>query len=525
MWDRLVRAASGACRGLVRGVSRFSRAISRHERLVIALALAAVGLVLAAFLAIHVVLSGDHLRRWVNGDPESLFLDYESASSLIPGIVQVRGLTIRGSDPNVLWSFRMERATISVSLVELFRKRFHATRVRASGLVFRLRERAQRDPDPAHQARLPSIPGFHDSLASESARSKPGTGPAPAKPQKGFWTVFVEDLVADPTPEIWIDLYRFRGHARVTGSFSIHPDQQDWVGPAAVRFLSGDLTLGPEQPLMTGVSGETTCTIRPFDPDRVRGSHVWALISGNFRMQGRLTDLGFVNHFLRHSKEPRLSGGVGAARLNVTFDHGIGRGDAPFEAREVSARYGKGTLSGRAAGKLAITRWEMEKDVMDLSGSRIDLAEIRTSATAHDARDWWGHFQIPSGRLQDGLHARAEIDARDARPLYTLFRANLPGWAQGILRLDGIHATARVHLGSDVVEVRELEARGGQFHIAGEYEERKSSERGAFLVESGLLALGLEIDPAASHLHLLGARKWFEQERTRWQRLAEASSP
>src|ERR1700694_158818 len=111
MWDRLVQAASRARRGLVRGVSRFSRAISRHERLVIALALAAVGLVLAAFLAIHVVLSGDHLRRWVNGDPESLFLDYDSASSLVPGTIQVRGLTIRGSDENVHWFFRMEKAT------------------------------------------------------------------------------------------------------------------------------------------------------------------------------------------------------------------------------------------------------------------------------------------------------------------------------------------------------------------------------------------------------------------------------
>jgi hypothetical protein len=523
MTKRLPRAVSRMRQGLVRSVRRLSGAISRHERLVLLLALAAVGLVLAAFLAIHVVLSGGHLRRWVNGDPESLFLDYESASSLVPGTIQIRGLTIRGSDQNVHWFFRMEKATINVSLADLFRRRFHATRVRASGLVFRLRQRAEKEPSPAHQARLPPIPGVAESPQTKSTPSK--TEPAPPDPHEKFWTVFVEDIVADPTPEIWIELYRFRGHARVSGSFSIHPNQEDWVGPAGVRFLSGDLTLGPEQPLMTGVSGETTCTSRPFNPELVRGSHVWPFISGNFRMQGRLTDLDFVNHFLRNSKEPRLSGGVGAARLNVSFDHGIGRGDFRLEARGISARYGKGTLSGNVEGKLAITRWEMERDVMDLSGTRIDLAEIRTSATAHDERDWWGHFVIPSGRLQNGLRARAEIDARDARPLYTLFRANLPGWAQGILKLDGIRATARVQLGSDVLEVRQLEAQGGSFHIAGEYEERKSRERGAFLVETGALALGLEIDPAASHLHLLGARKWFEESRARWAGPAAPASP
>jgi hypothetical protein len=523
MWDRLVRAGKGARRRCVRAASRFSDAASRHERLILLLALTAIGLVFAAFLAIHLVLSGGHLRRWVNGDPESLYLDYESASSLVPGIIQMRGLTIRGSDSNVHWFFRMERATISVSLVDLLRRRFHATRVRASGLVFRLRQRAEKDPDPAHQARLPPIPGVVEPPRTKSTSTKPGPAPAPPDPHEKYWTVFVEDIVADPTPEIWIELYRFRGHARVSGSFSLHPHQEDWVGPAGVRFLSGDLTLGPEQPLMTGVSGETTCTIKAYDPDRVRGDHVWPFVTGNFRMKGRLTDLGFVNHFLRHSREPRLSGGVGSTMLNVSFDQGIGRGDARFEAREVSARYGKGTLSGRAEGKLAIPRWEMERDVMDLSGSRIDLAEIRTSATAHDERDWWGRFEIPSGRLQNGLRARAQIDARDARPLYTLFRANLPGWAQGILKLDGIHATARVHLGSDLLEVRELEAHGGSFHIAGEYEERKNNERGAFLVETGALALGLEIDLVASHLHLLGARKWFEESRAHWESSARAS--
>jgi hypothetical protein len=169
-------------------------------------------------------------------------------------------------------------------------------------------------------------------------------------------------------------------------------------------------------------------------------------------------------------------------------------------------------------GKLDVARWDMEHDVLDISGSRIDLTDVSTSATARDERNWWGHFQFPSGQLHGGLTADTVVDARDARPLYTLFRAELPGWAQGILKFDGVHGTARVGLGSNLVDVRGLEAQGGQFHIAGEFEQRKDQERGAFLVETGPLALGVEIDAKGGHLRLLGARKWFEQARTRLSR-------
>jgi hypothetical protein len=495
-------------------LARASRAVARRERLVIALALGVILLVFAAFAAVHLLVSGPQLRRWVNSDPEELLLDYELGSSWMPGIIRLRGLTMRGSDENVQWWFRMDEAKISVSLLDLLRKRFHATSVTARGLVFRLREKEERkELSAAHLERVPKIPGFSDPPLKTVDR----TPPPPAAARRRYWTVLVENLDADPAPEIWIELYRFAGHGRVTGSFSIRPHVEAWIGPAAVKFSSGAVTLGPKEPLLSSISGLGTCVIEAYDPERVRGAHVWPRISGRIQMEGGLTDLAFVNYFLRDSKEPRLAGGAGHARADIVFDHGIGRGQGRFETRDVVARYSKGTCAGQAGGRLAVTRWDMERDVLDISGSHIDLTEIATTATAHDERAWWGHFQFPSGQLHGGLTARAVVDARDARPLYTLFRANLPGWAQGILRLDGIHATARIRLGSDLVEVRELEAQGGHFHIAGECEQRKNRERGAFLVETGALALGLELEAGASRLHLLGARKWFEQERTRWQ--------
>jgi len=483
---------------------------ARARKLWIALAVLAAGLAIAAWLAIHAIVSGRLLRRWVNEKPEELFLDYDEASAWVPGVLRLRGLTMRGSDPNVQWSFRMERATISISVFDLLHKQFHATRVRAEGLVFRLREKQEkRELSPAHLARLPSIPGFSDPPLKMRADELP---PLSAREKSRFWSVRVEDLVADPTPDIWIEIYRFRGHARVAGGFLLRPHVRARIGPAAADFLSGNFALAPGETILSSASGHADCVIDPYDPDRVRGPEVWRKISGNIRNEGRLKDIRFLNHFLRRIPEPRVAGGGGPARFSVAFDHGIGRGGGDFEVPRFTARYADGTLAGQMVGRLTIPHWDVERDDMQISGSRVELSRVTTEGTRHDEREWWGRFDIVAGHLHDGLAAQTAVSCRDARPLYTLFRARLPGWAEGILKLDGVTARARVRLARDLVDVENLEASGGKFHMAGRYRQKKDDRRGAFLVETGPLAFGVDIEGASSRVKLFGAKKWFEEQ-------------
>lgn len=489
--------------------SRLRRFAAARERLGIALALGAIGILICAFAAIHVVLAGPLLRGWVNTSPQELLLSYDSASSWVPGVIHVHGLTMRGSDANVQWTFRMEDATISISLFDLLRRRFHATRVRARGLVFRLREKVEsNDLSPAHLARLPEIPGFADPPLKSTPPRPP---PSPSFARQHFWSVLVENLVADPTSDIWIEIYRFRGQARLTGSFFLHPHAETWIGPALVQFLSGQMELAPDGPLLSEASGRADCVIEPYDPERVAGPEVWRKISGGIAIAGRLEDLRFLNYFLRHSPEPRLQGGGGKFHSAFQFVHGIGRGRAEFDVARVRTAYDKGTLSGRARGRLEVPRWDVARDDMEISGTRVDLSDIVTEGTRKDERDWWGRFQIVSGRLHNGLTAATAVQCRDARPLYTLFGAGLPGWAQGILKLEGLKASANVRLASGRLDVHDLAASGGSFQIAGQYDQQGSRRRGSFLVETGPLAVGVAIDGPSSHVKLLGARKWFRE--------------
>src|SRR5437870_1391740 len=276
----------------------------RARKLWIALTVLAIGLAVAAWLSVHVIVSSRLLRNWVNGAPKHLFLDYEEASAWVPGIIRLRGLTMRGSDPNVEWSFRMERATIAISVLDLLRRQFHATSVRAQGLVFRLREKEEKkEMSRAHLALLPAIPGYSDPPTRTPAAEPPRLS---AREKRRLWSVHVEDLVADPTPELWIEIYRFRGHARVTGSFLLRPHVEARVGPAAAEFLSGVFTLGPRETILSGASGHGDCVIDPFEQDEVHGQEIWRRISGSIRVEGRVQDLRFVNHFIRRTPEPRL---------------------------------------------------------------------------------------------------------------------------------------------------------------------------------------------------------------------------
>src|SRR5512147_294184 len=94
-----------------------------------------------AVLATNALLRTDLLRKLVNGDPDSLVVDYRGARSWFPGHLSFDSLTLRSRDHNVEFEAALQGLELRVSVVDLLRRRFHTTRVRAQELAFRLRER------------------------------------------------------------------------------------------------------------------------------------------------------------------------------------------------------------------------------------------------------------------------------------------------------------------------------------------------------------------------------------------------
>ena len=187
------------------------------------------------------------------------------------------------------------------------------------------------------------------------------------------------------------------------------------------------------------------------------------------------------------------------------------RTPARLSASGARARRPGVELSGNLEAELRLPRWDLETSVADLSGSSLKLSGV-AAAGAVDTRDWWGRFTLAPARLRGGLDARVALECRDARPLFAAIGVELPKWTQGLLTLEGLTADADVALAPARTRVHALEAQGGKFHILGEYARRSGDERGVFLLETGVLRVGVHSRDGKSAVRLLASRDWYAEE-------------
>jgi hypothetical protein len=93
----------------------------------------------------------------------------------------------------------------------------------------------------------------------------------------------------------------------------------------------------------------------------------------------------------------------------------------------------------------------------------------------------------------------------------------IPKWARNLFDLDEVlTAQGSVRIGHGLVEIRRMTARTGKLQIDGDYRAKGSEKSGTFLIDSGLLSVGIGIDGAKTELDVLGPRKWFRQ-RAGWE--------
>ena len=470
------------------------------------LAVLLVGLGLGAVVWSNRILRGGKLRSWVNVHPERLLLEYGEASSSWPGIVRVRGLRLRGRDPNVEWEFRIEDCRVHVSLPDLFRRKFHATSVEARGLTFRLRQRVEKGRESSQLKFLPPIEGF----AEVPLRGEP---PAPPEDKaEDLWGVRIDRLAASPVREVWVDSYRYEGNANLTGELALQPRRRAAVGPATLSWNAGTLSIFGK-PAASPIRARIDCRIAAYDPGRVRGSAVWDFISARADWSGELAGLEFLDPLF--DGPPRLSGGKGTMSGRIRLEEGKGEARIALTAEEASAVYPKERLQGAVSGELRMDPWRPALGVAEVAGSTVVLRRVR--ASSEGSREWWGDFKVVSGRLRSvrrglRLTANAESKCRDARPLFTLFGVGLPRWTRALTALEGFSARSGVDFASGLSRIEGFDATGGNFRIRGDSVRIGTAKQGAFLVEDGPLRVGVEIEDSGTRLHLIGAEKWFREQ-------------
>jgi len=237
-------------------------------------------------------------------------------------------------------------------------------------------------------------------------------------------------------------------------------------------------------------------------PDLVRGD-LSAQLAANGSCARRLIEI--LDELQLHDPAPvfgRIIGGTRRAVLQAIA------AVPPGEYRYEVMNDGVDGESIRIAARVVVAA---DGILVDYTGSSLQVSDV-AAAGAADTRGWWGKFTLAPARLRGGLDARVALECRDARPLLAALGVGLPAWTRGLLTLESLTADAEILLAPERTRVHALEARGGEFHILGEYARRSGEERGVFLLESRLLRVGVHAHDGQASLHLLGVRSWFQQQ-------------
>ncbi|MBX3192585.1 MAG: hypothetical protein KF819_36710 [Labilithrix sp.] len=407
-------------------------------------------------IAVNVFLSTSLFERTVNATPDSVFIQYERAWSILPGRVHTKKLWIRGKDSQVEWALELDDCTFDVSFLDLAtKKKFHVTRVDAEGIAFRLRRRI---PSPAataeYVAALPPIPGF---------------APIPVRPAEApdlrerwddahwrLWTIHLENVDARAWREIWVDTLRIEGRNRLGGSFYLKPLREVIVGPVDVEAQETRVGVGGRS-LVERVEGTARIAMRRFDPRVVDDAGLVRSIELATDLRGEVPDLA---HLPRSMRPLEVSGPVHVGRLALRIDAGTLREGtdvalqlpafgvvvrdhrvrAALEARARARRddgglalafeIGARGLVAAAPGGPAILRageasvaGRTSTDLFDLLGDLRARAAVRDAETDLRAGGLRarGHPTIEASFEVNGERARGTLDVRDDR-LHLSFR-------------------------------------------------------------------------------------------------------
>jgi hypothetical protein len=492
---------------------------ARRSRLLPGIAIALVVLLVLLAIAVRVVpnrmLRSNFIRSKLNKSPDSGLLDYDSAESRLPGSIHVKNLRFRDRDPKAEWSFVLAEADLTYSLADLLRRRFHVTRVRGNGLVFHARNRLTRaEATPAYVRTLPPIPGFPDPpLLSPPPPRKP--------PSQKVWTILVENLAVESVREVWIDNVRYTGNARLTGGFFLRPKQQAEVYTSEIVSPGGVLRSGTDV-LSDDVKAKIAGRFPVWDPQKFRGSRVLRLAIGTADAELHLPTAELVNELIGEPAGTRLEKGSGRMTVKSSVERGVASGVVQFSSRDLALKILDVAMRGRFESRMALSGVHLET----LGGGRLDggfvnVTDARLTDSDGASKPWWGRIDFSTGAFRPKTEAlfttTASARARDSRPLFRIVGMKLPRWVGRLLDLDeGLGARASVRIGRELVEIRKLTARTGKLRIDGDYLAKGRAKRGTFLVDSGLLSVGVGIDGAKTELDVLGPRKWF-RERAGWE--------
>lgn len=307
------------------------------------------------------------LEEWLNRRPERLLIQYESARTFWPGILHVEGFQIRSQTRTVQWWAAADRGTVSIQLWNLYGREFVTDFLKAEGVAFRFRRRADapRKVTITRKWLEPAIPGLGNPPEPAPEKLYP---PKPGK-RRDPWRIRLAGMELEDVREIWVEEYRFGGQARAAGGFGLRVRERFELGATRLEVARGTVYLGG-RPVLTGAKGRLSAEIEPYSAARHRGWDVFQFVNGRAEMTGRVPTLAFLDLFVRKTRWLDTRTGGGDLDLDLRIQRGRFLPGSRLRGRpeDISLAF----LDYRARGSGQIL-WAVEEGDGGGRRSRLDL--------------------------------------------------------------------------------------------------------------------------------------------------------
>ncbi len=311
------------------------------------------------------------LERMLNRRPERLSIHWDSAWTVWPGMVHVRGFELRNQTRIFQWWLAVDRGTVDVDLWNLQDRELRLGPLHGSGAAFRLRRRldAPARSRPARAELYPPIPGLANP-------PPPRTRPEilyPPKPGRTPWHVRITGVSLDDVREVWIEEVRFAGSARVAGGFDVRARRRVEVEPTRVEITAGSIALGAgakARPILVDARGHVDGRVEPYPPQRFKGWEMFRFASGRIALDGEVRSLAFLDVLFRETRWVDLRFGGGRTTADLRLRRGRILPGSRLEARPEAITVS--FLDYRAQGDGSV-RWWVEAGEKAPEG-RISLA-------------------------------------------------------------------------------------------------------------------------------------------------------
>lgn len=248
-------------------------------------------------------------------------------------------------------------------------------------------------------------------------------------------------------------------------------------------------------------------------------------LSDRFHARLRFTDaevpdLRAYNRYLPRTRV-QFEGGSGRLSGDLYFDAAgdVGRGTLKVAGRGVRLGVADLTLQGDLAVDTKLRRADLKQRAFTVDGSRISLKRIRVSdEEGLIASDWWADADLGDARLDWDkpmtLDGRLTARMKDVSVLLGLYarRKDFPAWVGKVVDAGEATAQGRVQWKGDSLLLAPFAASNERFDVEARLRLQDKQLAGNLFARWGVLSMGVELENGEKEIHLVGARKWFDDQ-------------